>query len=75
MTESMPTYTTLEAWVAREARPFALDDAGRFDAAVDGVLVREACFANSGDPQATSSPRSCAWGWGSRPRCLCRFSI
>ncbi len=39
MAEPRVNYATLEQWVAREARAFALDDRGSFDAAVDGVLA------------------------------------
>ena len=39
MAETMSTYATLDEWVAREARPFALDDADNFEVAVDHLIA------------------------------------
>ncbi|GHO59933.1 erythromycin esterase family protein [Ktedonobacter robiniae] len=38
MTHPVPTYTTLDDWIAREALPFSLDEPKAFNAAVDQVL-------------------------------------
>jgi erythromycin esterase-like protein len=39
MPDATPTYATLDAWIAAEAIPFALDDPASFNAAVDAVVA------------------------------------
>lgn len=39
MTHLLPTYATLDDWIAREAIPFSLDSPGAFSTAVDKVAA------------------------------------
>src|SRR5688572_6009506 len=39
MPHPAPRHATVDEWVAREAIPFGLDSAGRFDAAVDQMMA------------------------------------